>query len=553
MWRKGRLKRFRKIINTMAKYGFGQLIHDLGIEELARHLSYPLHKKNTKGSHLSKAQRFRMAMEELGPTFIKFGQLLSTRPGILPEDYLIELRRLQDNVQPFSGNLARKVIEKELNLPLDSLFESFDETPLAAASIGQVHKAVLPGGKKVVVKVQRPNIIKTIEQDLGILEEIAGLLDKYTTAGRLYNFTGIVSEFKRITLRELNYHREARNAERLYSNFLHDNSILIPAIYWNYTTPRVLTMEYMQGVTLNNKEGLNKGNFNKRVIVEELSRAYLKQILTDGFFHGDPHPGNIGVLQGEKIYFLDFGVVGSLTDGQRQTIGQLLTGFITGNSGQVLSSIIKLGIVTDKTDKKELKRELERLQEKYYNCPLKEIQIGKLLYELMEISYRQQMHFPAELTILAKTFFTLEGLISELEPDFSVAEILQPFGEEFLRDKFSKRKIAASFFKNLLNFKHLLEIFPEYLGAILEKGASNSVKIKIEVIEIDKVLHRFNNMINRLSFSIVLASIIVGLCFMVRSAEYSLFRAFPIAEIGLILAAAMGFWWLWAIVRSGRL
>ena len=310
-----------------------------------------------------------MAMEELGPTFIKFGQLLSTRPGILPEDYLLELRRLQDNVQPFSGNLARKVIEKELNLPLDSLFESFDETPLAAASIGQVHKAVLPGGKKVVVKVQRPNIIKTIEQDLGILEEIAGLLDKYTTAGRLYNFTGIVSEFKRITLRELNYHREARNAERLYSNFLHDNSILIPAIYWNYTTPRVLTMEYMQGVTLNNKEGLNKGNFNKRVIVEELSRAYLKQILTDGFFHGDPHPGNIGVLQGEKIYFLDFGVVGSLTDGQRQTIGQLLTGFITGNSGQVLSSIIKLGIVTDKTDKKELKRELERLQENIITVP----------------------------------------------------------------------------------------------------------------------------------------------------------------------------------------
>jgi len=548
--RKGRLKRFRKIINTMAKYGFGQLIHDLGIEELARH---PLHRKHTKGSHLSKAQRFRMAMEELGPTFIKFGQLLSTRTGILPEDYLIELRRLQDNAQPFSGNQARKIIEKELNLPLDSLFESFDETPLAAASIGQVHKAVLPGGKKVAVKVQRPNIMKTIEQDLEILEEIANLLDKYTTAGRLYNFTGIVSEFKRITLRELNYQREARNAERLYNSFLHDNSILIPAIYWNYTTPRVLTMEYMQGITLNNKEALNRGNFNKRIIVEKLSRAYLKQILTDGFFHGDPHPGNIGVLQGEKIYFLDFGVVGSLTDGQRQTIGHLLMGFITGNSGQVLSSIIKLGIVSDETDKNELKQELERLQEKYYNCPLKEIQIGKLLYELMEISYKQQMHFPAELTILAKTFFTLEGLISELEPDFSVAEILQPFGEEFLRDKFSRKRITASFFNYLLNFKHLLEIFPEYLGAILEKGASNSVKIKIEVIEIEKVLHRFNNMINRLSFSIVLASIIVGLCFLVRSAEYSFFRAFPIAEIGLILAAAMGFWWLWAIVRSGRL
>ncbi len=553
MWRRGRLKRFRKIINTLVKYGFGQLIHDLGIEELTKHLPYPLYRKTVKRAELSKAQRLRMAIEELGPTFVKFGQLLSTRTDILPNDYIKELRRLQDQVQPFSGSQAKNVVEKELNYSLDLIFDYFDETPLAAASIGQVHKAVLPGGKTVVVKIQRPNIKRTIEQDLGILEEIASLLDKYTTVGRFNHFSNILSEFKRIILMELNYHQEARNAEKLKKNFINDESIIIPSIYWNYTTQRVLTMEYIQGVILNNSDALREGNFDKRSIVEKLTRAYLKQILEDGFFHGDPHPGNIGVIPGEKIFFLDFGVTGSLSDEQRHIFVRLLVGFITGDREQVLASIVNLGVITDKTDKNELKWELGRLQEYYYALPLKEIQVGQLLYELMEISYRQQIRFPAEFTILAKTFFTLEGLVSELEPDFSIAEILEPFGKEFLRGELSRNKIKGRFLKYLLSYNRLIEIFPEYLSAILEKGALNNVRIKIEAVDIDKVLLRFNNMVNRLSFSIVLASIIIGLCFLVNSTEVRLFKAFPIAEIGLILAAAMGFWWLWAILRSGRL
>ena len=282
MWRRGRLRRFRKIINTLAKHGFGQLIHDLGIGELAHHFPYLLRQRVAKGPELSKAQRFRMAMEELGPAFVKFGQLLSTRADILPKDYIKELRRLQDKVQPFSGKQAKKVVETELNNPMELLFRSFDETPLAAASIGQVHKAVLPDGKAVVVKIQRPNIRKTIEQDLDILKELAGLLDKYTAAGRFNHFSNIVAEFKRIILMELNYNQEGRNVEKFKNNFKNDHSIVIPSVYWNYTTQKVLTMEYIQGITLNNTEDL-KGCFNSRFIVEKLTRVYLQQILDDGF------------------------------------------------------------------------------------------------------------------------------------------------------------------------------------------------------------------------------------------------------------------------------
>jgi ubiquinone biosynthesis protein len=279
------VKRLRKIFHTLANYGFGQLIQNTGIKELARYLPFPLKRKEKKGiKELSPAVRLRLVLEELGPTFIKFGQLLSTRADLLPSDYIQELRRLQDQVTSFSFSQVKEVIEKELKYPLHLLFESFEEAPLAAASIGQVHRAVLPGKKEIAVKVQRPDIKKIIEVDLAILEEIALLLDKYTLTGKLYHFAAIVREFKQTIHMELNFYQEGRNAERFKKNFISEKNIYIPSIYWNYTTPKILTMEYMDGVMLNNPEELGKEGFSKRKLVENLSKAFLKQILIDGFF-----------------------------------------------------------------------------------------------------------------------------------------------------------------------------------------------------------------------------------------------------------------------------
>ncbi|MDO9535541.1 MAG: AarF/ABC1/UbiB kinase family protein, partial [Bacillota bacterium] len=535
MEKKGHLKRFQKIINTFVKHGFGQLIHESGIKELTRHLPHRVDHAEKDKIVISKAVRFRMVLEELGPTFIKFGQLLSTRADLLPPDYIKELQRLQDHVPSISFLKVKEIIERELKYPLDLLFDSIDETPLAAASIGQVHLATLPGGDKVVVKVQRPNIIKTIDLDLAIMDEIAFLIDRYTSIGKVYKFRNIVKEFNHIIHLELNFHQEGRNAERFKKNFEKESTVYIPEIYWSYSTQKILTLEYVDGIMLNNKDSLGKNSLSKRKIVENLSRAFLKQFFLDGIFHGDPHPGNIGVLPGEVIYFLDFGITGYLNEEQQQIFGKLMLGFLSKDLDEVMNGILNLGVISEETDQKELRWELERLQEKYFEVPLREINFGQVLYKLMEISFKQRIRLPADFTLLAKTFLTLEGLISDIEPNFSIAELIKPFGKELLRNRFSRKKITINFYKNFNKYLRLFEIFPDRITSILERGAEGNVKLKIEVVETNRILNRLNNMTNRVSFSIVLASIIVGLCLMLQFLEVVIFRRFPVAEIGLIL------------------
>jgi len=553
----GRWRRLQKIINILAKHGFGHLIHDLGIDELAKQFHLPRHKKEKdrdKDLKLSKAVRFRMVLEELGPTFIKFGQMLSTRPDIMPPDYIIELRRLQDQVSPFPFEQVKEVIEGELKADTDLLFHSIDEKPLAAASIGQVHSAELPGGKKVVVKVQRPDIKKTIDQDLAILEEIAKLLDKYTVLGKMYYIGEIVAEFRYILNMELNYYHEGRNAERLRKNFMdEEDMVYIPEIYWSYTTQKILTMEYVEGTKLNDLQRLEDEGHSRRMIAETLSRAYLKQVLLDGFFHGDPHPGNIGVLKSGRVFLLDFGVAGKLSEEQREIFSSLLLGFLSGSIDQLMQAVIKMGVITENTDQKQLRWELERLQEKYYDLPLKDIHLGQVLQELIELSFKLHIRILSELTLLAKTFLTLEGTIAVLEPGFSVAELLEPFRKDLIYSKLSKKKITSGIYRNISKYTRLMEVFPEHLTLIMEKCAGGNLKFKTEISDTEKIISKLNNMVNRLSFSIVLASIIVGLCLMLQFAEDVFFRQYHVAEIGLLLAAIMGFWWLWAILRSGRI
>lgn len=550
----GHLLRFQKIINTLVKHGFGQLIHDLGIKEITRFLPRSRHKEQAEIKETSKAVRARMVLEELGPTFIKFGQLLSTRVDILPPDYIKELRRLQDQVPPLFFSQIKEVIEGELKHPIGLLFEEFDEIPLAAASIGQAHRAVLPGGEKVVVKVQRPNIRKIIEVDLAILSEIAFLIDKYTTIGKLYNFKSIVEEFRNTISNELNFQLEGRNAERFKKNFAQDSNILIPDIYWNYSTNKILTLQYIEGIKLNDEESLQKENISRRKIVELLTRAYFKQILSDGFFHGDPHPGNLGITKDHKLFFLDFGIAGYLNEEQREMLSKLLLGLLTRNPEKILDAITSFSIIPTEADHKQLIWELERLQEKYYDVPFNKIHLGQALYDLIDISFKQKIKLPSDLTLLAKTLFTLEGLVSWLEPNYSMAELVKPVSKELLKNRFSKsNKFTSTFYGCINRYFKLLEILPGRLISVLEKGAEGDLTLRLELLEMERLIIRLNSMVNRISFSIVLASIIVGLCLIVQLTEVILFSRFLLAEVGLLLAAFMGFWWLWAILRSGKL
>lgn len=551
--RKGRLRRIQKIINTMAKYGFGHLIQSIGVDELSRLIPFTISRKEKKTAHLSKAERFRMALEELGPTFIKFGQLLSTRPDVIPLDYVKELQLLQDHVQSFSYSKVKETVEEELRHNINYLFESFDEEPLAAASISQVHKAELPGGEIVAVKVQRPGLEAVIEQDLSILYEIASLVDKYTSIGKLYRFSELVDEFAHVIRMELNYYHEGKNADRLKKIFQDDVNVIIPKIYWNYTSGKVITMEYVEGITLNQIDALKEKNYSARTIAERLGKAYLRQIILSGFFHGDPHPGNIGVLDDEKIYFIDFGITGQLDEEQQQQVTMLLRGILEEDTELILKAIIKLGAVTEDSDIDQLKLELERLQDMYLSMPLKELNLGKVLHELLEISFKLCIRLPREFAVLAKTFITLEGVISAMGPDFSIAELIEQNRAEFLRFKYSPKRLTATASKNIRKYIQLLEVLPESLTRILEKFAAGEISFKVEIEETEKFLTRLSNIVNRLSFSVVLGSIILGLSLLIQSLEVTILRQYPLAEGAFVLAAVMAFWWLWAILRSGRL
>lgn len=545
------LKRFQKIVNTMIRHGFGQLVYDLGI---TRRFPFSWRRREKKNvQRISKAVRVRMVLEELGPTFVKFGQLLSTRSDIIPPEYLAELRKLQDQVPPFSFTEVKNTIESELGNSLSELYRSFEEVPLASASIGQVHSAVLKSGEKVAVKVQRPHIREIIKQDLNILKELATFVDKHTHIGRLYNFRDIVEQFSFNINMELNYYREGWNAEQIKNNFRKDDTVYIFDIYWDFTTQKVLTMGFVDGIKLNDRVALKESGFSFTKIAEKLSNSYFKQILLDGFFHADPHPGNIGVLPDGKIYFMDFGIVGILNESQRNNFTRLLLGFLFQDTNEIIPSIMNLGVVTEKTDKKLLRWELERLLQKYYNLPLKDIHLGESMHELMEIAFKQQIRLPPEFSLLAKTFLSLEGLLSELEPYFSIPEFIKPFGKELVRGRFSPQKITAGLLKNIHRYLNLIEVLPDHIFSILEKEAAGDIKHRLELSGQERILSRLNNMVNRLSFSIVLASIIIGLCMTVRFTEITLFRSFPIAEFGLLAAAIMAFCWLLAILRSGRL
>ncbi len=554
LFKKWQLKRSRKIINTFARYGLGQVIDDLGLDFFARRLPFPRPKRELKElEDLSKAVRIRKVLEELGPTFIKFGQLLSTRSDIIPAEYIDELKKLQEQVPPFPFERVKQTVEGELGHALPELFSFFEVRPLAAASIGQVHEARLLSGEKVAVKVQRPDIRQVIEEDLAILENIAELVEKYSELGRLYNARGIIAEFKHIITMELNYHHEGRNAERIGRNFVEDNSLLIPEIYWTHTTQKVLTMQYIGGIKLKDRESLETGGYDTRKIVEQLSQVYVKQIFMDGSFHGDPHPGNVGVTAQGSLFFLDFGIAGHLNEEQRYLFNKMLLGLLSRNTEQVIYGITSLGVVTEQTDKRLLHLDLERLQERYYELPLKDLNLGEALHDLMEVAFKNRIHLPPDFTLLAKTFLTLEGLVSALQPDFSIAELVEPMGKTLLRQQLSMRRLTNQLYKYSNRYLRLAEILPDRLVTLLDRGAEGNFKVKLEFIDDEHILDRLNHMINRLSFSIVLASFILGLTLMMQFTEITLFRRFPLVEIGLLIVGVMGFWWLLAILRSGRL
>lgn len=541
--------RYREITQTLTKHGFGFLIRQLGLSEFLRGRRPGV--KNELDRKYN-AESIRLVLEELGTTFIKLGQILSTRPDLIPEEITKELTKLQDQVPPFSFLEVRKQIENELGSALEDLFKSFEAQPLAAASIGQVHRAEMLDGKKVVVKVQRPGIEENIRIDLEIMLDIARLIEKHTDWSQFYNFTEAVLEFEDILLNEMDYLVEGQNIDVFQKNFKDVEDVCIPKVHWDYTTRRILTMEYIEGIKLDDVHALSEQGIDTVKVANVLSKAVFKQILYDGFFHGDPHPGNILVIDNNRIALLDFGIIGMIDDEMKEKFGDLLISQVNKNTEAVMRTFMNLGITPPNINRRELRQDIERMRYKYYDRPLSKIKLGDTMKEFMDLAFKYRILLPAEFTLMGKTFMILEGQITRLAPEISLMEIAEPFGRELVKERWSFGYLRKTLSKNVHDYGQIFSAFPKQIADLLDLLERGQFKATLEHEYNEKMLNRLNHMVNRLAFSIVLASLIVGLSFLIQITEQSIIWKLPIAEIGFIVAGAMGFWLLISIIRSGR-
>lgn len=551
MQRYRHLSRLREIINVFARAGFSYLVSQLGLGHL---VSLPWRQGKGPGSMAPAGEKLRAALEQLGPTFIKLGQVMSTRPDILPAEIVSSLRRLQDEVAPFSADLAQKQIEKELGVPGERVFAWFDREPLAAASIGQVHRARLVTGEEVVVKVRRPGIEETVEVDLDILFTLARLAKAHTAWGEIYDFVAMVEEFARTIRQEMDFAQEGRNADRLRENMAELGGVYVPRIFWEHTTTGVLVMEYVPGVKLNDLDRIRQAGLDTSRLAANLILAFLYQVLDKGFFHADPHPGNLAVLPNGVIVFMDFGMVGSLSQQRQEQFGQLILGLLRKNSRRIVRTISDMGIVPKGTDMLQLRRDVDRLRDHYYEVPFQEIHLGKAIQEILDLAFKYHIQLPSEFTYLAKALITLEGLALDLDPDLSIVRIAEPVGRKLSRSQYSSRSLRRRLQEHL---EDLTEI-PSLLYEIVSQTASGNLAVRLEHEGLPKVLTQVSRLVSQLSLSLVLLSFSIVMSGLVISSALGkeaggLFFRLPVLEIGFVAATVMAIWLIISIYRSTRL
>ena len=489
---------------VFAKHGFGTIIDKL---EIATYLK--LNKKNIINGEkekikLSVGERLRLSLEELGPTFVKLGQILSTRSDLFPKDIIEELEKLQDTVSFLPFEEIRTQIENEFGKKLEELYLEFDEKPLAAASIAQVHLARLKSKQQVVVKVQRPGIERTIDLDLKILEDLALFIDTKTKYGKMYNFSKSVEEFSTTIKKELDFRIEGEHAEKFEANLINDKDVAVPGIFWDLTTSRVLTMEYIEGISLSNLTAVKKEGHDLRLMSKTLIESIFNQILRDGFFHADLHPGNIMVLPNKQIVFLDLGMVGILSDERRKQFLKILIGVTTKNSKIVTQALLELNAVPVRSNIKKMENEFNLLRDKYSSIPLEEIKIGEIFSEIFSVARTYNLIIPSEFTLLAKSLVTIEGLIEKLDPELNVLEVADPLTRKLMIKMFSVSDISSTVMESSLDYYKLLKESPSFLVNFFRKLEDDDFVLNHEINGLDKLFSKRDRVLNHISLSIIL-------------------------------------------------
>jgi len=543
------IKRYRQIIRIISKHGLDYILEAFNLKAGFR---LPWKKSESNTVPKNTAERLRIVLEELGPAFIKLGQLLSTRSDILPPQYIQQLELLQDNVSPEKFAVIKSTLESEFPVPLSEVFARIDEQPLASASIGQVHYGVLLNDQVVVIKIQRPGIYPKIMMDLEIMSDAANFIENRTDWGKQIKPTQIIAEFARSIREELDYTSEASHAERVRLNFRDDPNVKVPKIFWNLTTDKVLVMEYIEGVKITAPD-LNKIALNKSKIAQNLTSAVIKQIMIHGFFHADLHPGNIIITPEGAVAFIDFGMMGRVDDWTRDHLISLFLKLSNKDINGLINTMIDLGYTEKTIDRKGLRRDLFFLLDKYYSRQLNEIKTSVLIQEIMQLAFDYHLILPRDLILVARTLIVLESTVKRLDPTLNWVSLAKPLGRKLLQTTLAPDYLLKKSRAYLNNFSDVIWRLPDSLQSILGKIEAGKFQITLDHRNFDQFINRLNLVGNRVAFSLVVAAIIIGTSLIVQRIQASFLWQFPIAEASFILAVFLGLWLIISIIRSGRI
>jgi len=547
------LRRYRQIAEVLTKHGFGAIVHQLG---LAHYLDLPdrlLRRQLPEKEEITPARRVALALEELGRSFVKLGQILSTRSDLFPPIYVTELSRLQDDVAPESWETVKSTVQRELGQPLSEVFAEFDENPLAAASLAQVHAAILLNGDEVVVKVQRPDIQPVIETDLDILKDMAQLAQDRLALAKRYQVADLADEFSSALRGELDYRREARNADRFQVNFADEPHIYVPKIYWEHTTHQIMVMERISGIKINDIKALDAAGYDRHELALHSARFIIQEVLEDGFFHADPHPGNLLVMPGEVIGVLDFGTVGHLSSTDRTNLVRLFIHVIQLDAEGVVDQLIRMEIASYDVDEAALRRDLRRLLMHYQGVPLEEISVNEILEGLEPIIYNHNLHIPTDLWLLIKTIVIMEGVGRRLDPEFDIFEVARPYIRRLMFQIWFPGEWGLAALRTATTLTDLVFDLPRQTTRILGQVERGDLGLQIYLPQLDNVVKQTQTIANRIIVGVLLAALVLGLSLLIPRLDltwpWSFFTWIIVATFITTLFLAL--WLIWSILRTG--
>lgn len=536
---------------VFGRYGFDDLLVRSGI---ARFLPRQPRTRRTKAESSShQARNLRLALEELGPTFIKFGQFLSSRPDVFPVEFISELEKLQDSVAPIPGDVALAIVEAELGRPLDEAFSAVSLRAKASASLAQVHPAWLPDGTELMLKIQRPDARRLIELDVSILYNLADLLDKHSGWAGFYSFAAFIAEFERLITDELDFKKEGDNIERLAANLKYFEHIHLPKVYWSHSTGKVLALERIRGERLS--PGLALGNaFSRERLAEEILEAYLKQIVQDGFFHADPHLGNLLFEPDGRVGLIDLGVVGHLDNDLKSMMGEMLLGFANQDAGKITGVMLEIGAPTETTDAAALEQDIRAITAKYSGVSAADLSIGLAVIDLAKVSLSHKLRVPQSFNLLGKTLFYVDVIIKKLAPEIRYMDFMRRSTQRVFANLWQSQYSLSRLTEAALETNRLMLESPGRLNILLDKLVKNEVTIRFEHEHLDGLIKTVRQGANRLAYAVVVASIIVGSAFIMRLRTGQEFFGYSfLGVLGFLVAGLLGVYLLIRILRTERL